>query len=151
MPLPHHGCRFAALAMLFLAACASPPLAGPAVHQSASADTDWDHAQTLAVRLTDFSFTPEHLTFQAGRPMRLTLVNDGSGKHDFSAPAFFAAAAFRVGSDAPAGGKIALKEKQTAEIDLVPMAAGKYPLECTEFLHAMFGMTGDIEVAAAPH
>ena len=42
---------------------------------------------------------------------------------------------------------IALKEKQTVELDLVPTASGKYPLECTEFLHSMFGMTGSIEVA----
>ena len=80
-------------------------------------------------------------------PIRLILVNDGSGQHDFSAPDFFAAASYRGGS-APAHGKVVVAKGQTKEVDLVPGVPGKYDLECTEFLHAIFGMTGNISVTS---
>jgi uncharacterized cupredoxin-like copper-binding protein len=85
---------------------------------------------------------------QSGQPVKLVLANSGSGLHDFAAPAFFAASSFRQGGTAPAGGKIAVAKDKTAEIDLVPGTAGQYPLECTEFLHTMLGMTGTITVSA---
>ena len=80
--------------------------------------------------------------------VKLVLVNDGTDRHDFSAPTFFAGASLRQGSTGPAGGKVSLAKGQSAEIDLVPGAPGQYPLTCTEFLHEMFGMTGTITVAA---
>ena len=95
-----------------------------------------------------FDFTPSALSLQSGRPVKLVLANTGSGLHDFSAPAFFIAASFRAGGTVPAGGKIAVAQGKTAEIDLVPGGAAQYPLECTEFLHTMLGMTGTITVSA---
>lgn len=116
--------------------------------QTAAATIDWGGAKAVAVNLTDFDFTPSQLGFQAGQPVRLVLANTGSGLHDFSAPAFFAAASYRQGGTLPRGGKVAVAQNQTAEIDLVPGAPGQYPLDCTEFLHAMLGMTGAINVEA---
>ena len=115
--------------------------------QAAAASIDWGAAKTMTVKLTDFDFTPSDLTVGAAQPVKLVLVNDGSGVHDFSSPAFFAAAALRQGSTTPAGGKVSVAKGQSAEIDLVPGAPGKYPLTCTEFLHDMLGMTGTITVA----
>jgi uncharacterized cupredoxin-like copper-binding protein len=137
----------ALLAMLALGACASHP-AAPDHVQAAPATIDWTAAKTVTVKLTDFDFSPSQLTFQSGQPVKLVLANNGSGLHDFSAPAFFAASSFRQGGAVPAGGKIAVGQDKTAEIDLVPGAAGQYPLECTEFLHTMLGMTGTITVSA---
>jgi uncharacterized cupredoxin-like copper-binding protein len=116
--------------------------------QVAATSIDWGTAKTMTVKLTDFDFTPSDLNIEAAQPVKLMLVNDGSGVHDFSAPAFFGAASLRQGSTAPAGGKVSVAKGQSAEIDLVPGAAGKYPLTCTEFLHDMLGMTGTITVAS---
>jgi plastocyanin len=112
-------------------------------------DVDWTAARPVTVRLSDFAFTPNHLSFEVGVPVHLTLVNVGSGAHDFSAPRFLSTAAYPPGAAMPVpDGDITLKAGQTLELDFVPRLAGTYPLECTEFLHAMFGMTGTIEVTS---
>ena len=140
----------AVLAFLVLAGCVSHQ-AQPDPMQPAAASIDWNAAKTVTVKMTDFDFTPSKVSFEAAQPVKLTLVNDGTDRHDFSAPAFFTGAALRQGSTGPAGGKISLAKGQSAEIDLVPGAPGTYPLTCTEFLHEMFGMTGTITVTAASH
>jgi uncharacterized cupredoxin-like copper-binding protein len=145
--MPNAPRRLALLATLALGACATHP-ATPDRVQPAAATIDWTAAKTVTVQLTDFDFSPSQLTLQSGQPVKLVLTNSGSGLHDFAAPAFFAASSFRQGGTAPAGGKIAVAKDKTAEIDLVPGAAGQYPLECTEFLHTMLGMTGTITVSA---
>jgi plastocyanin len=148
MPLPAALRRLTVLIPLTLAACASHPSV-PDRLAAAPASTDWGMAQTVTVKLTDFDYTPSDLTFTAGKPVKVVLVNSGSDLHDFSAPAFFAGSALKPGSTGP--GKVAVAKNQTAEIDLVPGAPGKYPLECTELLHAMLGMTGTITVIDASH
>jgi uncharacterized cupredoxin-like copper-binding protein len=135
------------LAVLALAGCAVHP-AMQAKPQAAPAGTDWATAPEFDVALTDFEFAPSHPTFKSGQPVKLVLTNSGSDTHDFSAPAFFAAASYRDGSALPADGRVVLDKGQKAEIDLIPGPAGDYPLECTEFLHALFGMTGKITVSA---
>jgi uncharacterized cupredoxin-like copper-binding protein len=137
------------LALAFtLSACATNQPASNQPLSAADAAVDWTHAKTVAVTLSDFEFTPDHLTLRAGQPVRLMLSNTGSGKHDFSAPAFFAAAAFKMGGTPPVAGKVSLAQNQRAEIDVVPSTPGQYPLDCTEFLHDMLGMTGQIPVSA---
>lgn len=122
--------RHFALALLALpaAAAAQPP--------------DWAHAQRVEVKLSSFDFTPSTLHLRAGRPIVLHLVNTASGGHDFTAPAFFAAAQMRN----PAGrGSIELHGHQSVDIALVPKA-GNYPLKCSHAFHKTFGMTGQIVV-----
>jgi plastocyanin len=98
------------------------------------------------VNLANFSFTPAQLQLRANVPTVLQLRNNSSGGHNFSAPAFFAAA--RV---APAsahlvrGGKVEVPKRSTVSIELTP-AAGQYPLKCTHTLHSTFGMKGKIIV-----
>jgi len=104
--------------------------------------------ETVAVLLADFSFSPAHITLREGVPVRLRLVNQSTGGHDFSAPKFFAASSFPPGSKAPPGGEIEVGSQQTAEIALTPLVPGTYPVECTHFLHSLFGMTATIEVVA---
>jgi len=110
------------------------------------ADIDWSKAETVTVKLTDFEYSPAYLRFHAGIPVRLILINQGTGKHDFSAPEFFSAVTLRPGSSAPAEGGIDVAKNETKEVDLLPVATGSYKLKCTHFLHSMFGMHGVIEV-----
>ena len=136
--------RIAVVLLVVVVAGCGPraePVAQPAVPAS-------DAAQTITIVLTDFAFTPDHVTLQAGVPVRLRLVNQSDGGHDFSAPAFFAASSFPAGSMAPAGGKIEVGAHQTAEVALTPNVPGNYPVECTHFLHSLFGMTATIQVVS---
>src|SRR6202044_2103775 len=48
-------------------------------------------SEIVTVRLSNFAFDPNYLRLKAGVPIRLQLVNESNGGHDFSAPAFFAA------------------------------------------------------------
>ncbi len=103
--------------------------------------------QTVTVTLSNFAFEPEHLRLKVGVPVRLRLVNDSSGAHDFSAPAFFAASSFPPGTSAPKDGDVDVAGHDSVEINLIPRTAGTYRLRCTHFLHGLFGMHGSIEVS----
>jgi plastocyanin len=102
--------------------------------------------ETITVRLTNFAFDPDHLRLKAGVPVRLRLVNESSGGHDFSAPALFAASSVLPGGSAPSNGEMAVGSHQTVELALVPRTPGTYHVECTHFLHSFFGMHGTVEV-----
>nr|WP_294509582.1 cupredoxin domain-containing protein [uncultured Rhodopila sp.] len=114
-----------------------------AIAQPAPATT----AQTVTVTLSNFAFEPENLRLKAGVPVRLRLVNESSGAHDFSAPAFFAASSFPPGTSAPKDGDVDVAGHDTVELNLIPRTAGTYRLRCTHFLHGLFGMHGSIEVS----
>jgi plastocyanin len=103
-------------------------------------------APILTVRMSNFAFDPDHLRLKAGIPVRLRLTNESSGGHDFSAPEFFAASGFPPGSSAPPDGAVAVGSRQTVEIVIVPHTPGAYRVECTHFLHSLFGMHGTVEV-----
>lgn len=107
---------------------------------------DWTRAQRVEVKLSSFDFTPSTLRLRAGRPVILRLVNGASGGHDFTAPAFFAAAQVRPEDRGAVGkGSIDLRGGRRVDIALVPKA-GVYPLKCTHAFHKTFGMTGRIVV-----
>jgi len=137
-----------AFAVLALSGC-HKPVSVLAVNPPTPAGIDWSAVPAYPVSLSDFEFNPSKPTFRQGQPVRLVLSNSGSGRHDFSAPAFFATVALRPGGAAPAKGDVSLAAGEKTEIDLVPGAAGQYELECTEFLHSMLGMSGMITVTAA--
>jgi plastocyanin len=99
--------------------------------------------------MTNFSFDPDQIRLRAGVPVRLQLVNESGGGHNFSAPGFFAASKFPAGS-APPAGVVEVPAKGSARITAIPVTPGSYRVECTHFLHALFGMTGRIVVEAAP-
>jgi uncharacterized cupredoxin-like copper-binding protein len=102
--------------------------------------------QQVDVILSDFKFAPSAITLTAGVPVRLRIVNEGSGGHDFTARDFFTAAKMdgdtrkRVGN-----GKISLRKGASIELMITPVA-GTYALHCAHFLHSSFGMTGSITV-----
>jgi plastocyanin len=103
---------------------------------------------TATVQLSNFAFEPEEIRLRTGVPVRLLLVNESSGGHNFSAPGFFAASQFPTGS-APPAGVIDVPARGRVEVTVVPVTPGTYRVECTHFLHALFGMTGRIIVETA--
>ena len=86
--------------------------------------------RTVVVRLSSFAFDPEHVRLQASVPVRLQLVNESGGGHNFSAPAFFAASTVLPGSAIPQDGKVEVGAHQTVTLALVPRTPGHYPLYC---------------------
>jgi len=123
--------RLTALSLLFLASSPTPAQA-PA---------------TVQVQLASFKFTPNTIVLDHGRPYVLRLVNVSGDGHDFTSPAFFAAAAI-----APndrhwiQAGEVEVPPGQVREIRLTAPAAGTYKLKCTHSFHKMFGMSGKIIV-----
>jgi len=108
--------------------------------------TQTGEGETITVQLSSFSFAPERIRLKAGVPIRLRLVNESDGEHNFSAPTFFAASSIQPGSSIPSNGTVEVASHQTVEIALVPGTPAAYPLECTHFLHSVFGMNGTVEV-----
>ena len=99
--------------------------------------------QTVEVRLSNFSFTPEAIALTAGRPVTLHLVNSGGGGHNFAAPQFFAASTNVSGPVHE--GAVEVPGHQSVDITLTP-SPGSYRLRCTHTLHSTFGMHGTITV-----
>lgn len=136
--------------LLGVAGCgARPALEAPA----ADAGTDWSRAEAIAIELDDYRFAPETLRLRVGAPYRLVLTNRGGKPHDFTAPAFFRTAATRAGDPVAAamraaGGRVDIRAGESLELAVLPLTAGRFELECVKPLHAMFGMTGEIVVAA---
>lgn len=116
------------------------------------AKVDWSRARAVTVDLESFDFGPSVLTFRADQPYALTLVNKSSGSHTFTAPEFFRSIAVHSLSGQRDGGavqelqSIGLKGGETRRLDFVSVQKGSYHLECSEPLHALFGMTGTIRV-----
>jgi uncharacterized cupredoxin-like copper-binding protein len=99
------------------------------------------------VQLSNFKFTPRTLVLDHGRAYVLRLSNASNGGHDFSAPAFFAAAAIAPNDRRwVVDGEVEVPPGQTREIRLTAPAAGRYKLRCTHTFHKAFGMSGTITV-----
>ena len=131
-----------ALLFLVFPLCAVPLVARS---QPSAASTATDE---IVVELSSFAYSPDPLRLRAGVPVRLKFVNKTThGGHDFAAPAFFAASAFPPGTTPPPGGSVNLAAGKTEELTLTPRVPGTFPVRCTHFFHAWFGMTGTIVVA----
>lgn len=106
----------------------------------ASASAAQGPARTVEVRLSNFDFSPKVIHLEAGQPVTLRLVS-AKGHHNFSAPAFFAAATHVSGPVRK--GKVEVHD--SVDVRLTP-ARGSYRLRCTHAFHTVFGMTGRIVV-----
>ncbi|NIJ21608.1 putative cupredoxin-like copper-binding protein [Sphingomonas naasensis] len=101
--------------------------------------------QRIDVALSNFRFTPATIELTHGRPYILHLSSKGG--HSFAAKAFFAAAVIPAADRARIkDGKIELAGGDSVEIHITAPTAGSYPIKCTHFLHAGFGMTGKFVV-----
>jgi plastocyanin len=117
-------------ALLGLALAAAAPAAPP---------------ERVEVALANFKFTPATIRFKHGQQYLLHLSSTGG--HSFAAKAFFAAATIPAADRARiTNGKIDLAGGESVDIHLTAPAPGSYPVTCSHFLHASFGMTGKIIV-----
>ena len=116
------------------------------------ADADWDAMQTIRVEMDEFTFTPETLSFEVGKPYKLEIVNLGMVKHYFTAEEFYRSVAFRKAQDssgeikAPYFKAIEIFPGEQADLYLIPTKTGSYDSICTITGHADDGMTGHITV-----
>jgi len=141
----------AVLAMLILAGCAGQKVVTPPTVTGINpAAVDWASAQRIDMTLDEFHFTPSQVSMAQDKPYSLHLVNSGKSTHSFSSAPFFSAVILRPDQAGDAGarstGTVYVKPGETAVIDLVPVRKGKFTFECTQPLHALFGMTGEIDV-----
>ncbi|MGE5506855.1 MAG: hypothetical protein ACM31L_20720 [Actinomycetota bacterium] len=116
------------------------------------AGTDWSNPDTVTVRLENYAFNPDELTFLRDRATRLVLVNTTENDHSFEAKAFFQGIAVKqlVGPDgaltAPWVEKVAVPAGQTKELWFVPARYGAFHFECGVVGHSALGMHGLINV-----
>ena len=99
----------------------------------------------IDVHLSNFRFTPSTIILDHGRPYVLRLINDANGGHDFTAPAFLAAAGVAAGDRAlVVEGEIEVPPHQIRMVHFTAPGAGSYPVKCSHAFHKAFGMKGRI-------
>jgi len=102
-------------------------------------------ATQMTVRMKEYMFLPDHLTFRRGVLYRLHLVNQGKEIHEFTAPEFIAAIDLRNPEAlGPYTNQFSVDPGQTKDVYFVPRKAGRYSLICAD--HDWAGMTGQIVV-----
>ncbi len=139
-----------------------PPPSSPAVTASEWIDyVNWDDATTVEVQMvetsgTEMSFSPNALSFEAGKPYILKIINPASNafKHYFSPEnsSLYQAIATRkmqtpdAEYKAPYFDAVELLPGGFVEVFMVPVLAGIYDIVCTIPGHKEFGMTATAEV-----
>jgi plastocyanin len=95
--------------------------------------------QELTVVTRDsMRFEPANLTVVAGRPVRLTVRNEGSSNHDFTLTEGVSPAV-----------KVTVKGGQSSSATFTIARPGSYQFVCSVPGHAMVGMRGTITATAA--
>ena len=112
-----------------------------------AAQTGGTPVTMVDIHLSNFRITPNIIRLTHSRAYVLRFANDAGGGHNFVAKSFFAAAGLdpqtrvrvaRGGIEVPGNGAV--------EIRLIAPGPGRYKVKCTHFLHAGFGMKGEIFV-----
>ena len=104
-------------------------------------------ATPIAITLSNYAFAPATLDLHAGTTYQLHFTNSGSKDHNFSAPAFFAAAQIAADDQGKVRqGSVELASGQSVDVTVTPGQAGTFPVECTHFMHKTMGMHGSIIV-----
>ncbi len=119
---------------------------------------DWDAMETVTVEMSEYSFTPEVLTFVAGTPYKLEIVNIGEVKHYFTAEEFYRSIALRKAQTsegefkAPYMKAVEVFPGDQVDIYFVAVLTGTFDSVCTIAGHTEAGMTGHITVTGStPH
>jgi plastocyanin len=104
-------------------------------------------AQTIAIEMSNFRYSPAMIRLEHGHKYRLHFVNRSGGGHDFTAGAFFGAAEIDPADRAKINrGGVSLRGHEEKSISLTAPAAGRYKVRCSHFMHSTFGMNGEIVV-----
>ncbi len=99
----------------------------------------------IDVIMVDYSFEPDHLTFDHDVHYRLHLENHGKETHEFTAPIFFATS--RIDNPDVLNrerSEVLMQPGDKKDIFLTPLKAGTYDLRCAD--HDWYGMVGGITV-----
>jgi uncharacterized cupredoxin-like copper-binding protein len=100
---------------------------------------------TLDLSMIDYSFIPDHLTFEHDLRYRLHMENHGKETHEVTAPTFFATADIEnpdvLNRERT---EIVMQPGDTKDLFLTPHKPGKYDLRCSD--HDWYGMVGGITV-----
>ncbi|GAB4270236.1 MAG: hypothetical protein Kow0092_24530 [Deferrisomatales bacterium] len=117
------------------------------------ADTDWSQAEPVRLSMGEYRFSPEVLTFEAGKPYALRIDNTGQEPHVFGAGKFFRAVATRAAQvpdaaafRAPYFTGLEVFPGHSVELYFVPVRPGTYELACTAPGHADQGMVGALRI-----
>jgi uncharacterized cupredoxin-like copper-binding protein len=112
----------------------------------AAAAPDWRQAREYDVLLSSFDIEPRTMSFRAGEPLRLRLINNSVEAHSFSAGSFFAAGEVRERERSlVSGGTVTVAPGETREVLIVPKA-GRYSARCGNLFHRIMGMSARIVV-----
>ena len=113
---------------------------------AAAQEPEWRAAREYEVLLRPFDFDPGTIRLEAGRPVKLRLINQGQASFSFSARDFFRAARVRsIDADLVADGHVRLAPGEIRTIALVP-APGRYRVHSGNLIHRLLGMQGRIIV-----
>lgn len=117
---------------------------------AASAQTapDWSTAQKITISMSNYAFTPATLQLRAGTPYHLVFTSTVTKDHNFASPELFAAGTIAPEDKAKVSdkGEVEVDDGGTVDVRFIPQKPGTYPFECTHFLHATMGMTGQVVV-----
>lgn len=117
---------FAATLAVSTSACGSA--------QSAAAANGTSVAQEVTVVGTEMAFTPSTIEVQAGRPVKLTLRNNGAVEHNWQA---------KIGNETVL---VTARPQQSANKTFTPTTPGTYEFICSVPGHDMAGMKGTLIV-----
>ena len=107
--------------------------------------TDWSHAETIAVKMLDYSFEPNRLNLRRGVPYRLNFVNRGKELHELTAPEFLKTV--KLGNAkalSAANGELEVPPAAEKDLYVIARSAGRYRFFCAD--HEWAGMVGEITV-----
>jgi uncharacterized cupredoxin-like copper-binding protein len=99
----------------------------------------------IDVTMADYSFVPDHLTFEQGVNYRLHLENHGYDTHEFTAPVFFGTTG--IGNPEALNrerSEVVVQPGDSKDVFLTPHSPGTYDLRCSD--HDWAGMVGGIVV-----
>jgi uncharacterized cupredoxin-like copper-binding protein len=117
-------------------------IASPAAAQ----EPEWRTAREYEVLLRPWAIEPAPIRLEAGRPVKLRILNQGQGTFSFTADDFFRAARVSAAdADEVSDGGIRLAPGETRTIALVP-APGRYRARSGNWIHRLLGMSARIIV-----
>jgi len=96
-----------------------------------------DDAQVMTVHAKEYEFDPSTLSLKAGKPVAITLIDDGALAHDLSV---------YDSSGNPVDGAITNANPGASGIAIFTLQAGSYTFKCTLPGHEVAGMSGTITV-----
>jgi plastocyanin len=136
----------AAIGLTVATACGSPndpstpdgaaitPISQPDTSGTGGQMPDSQQVQSVTVVASDsMRFAPAAITVQAGRPVQITLRNDGNATHDF-----------RLTQSVPRPVQVIAKGGESKVATFTISRPGTYTFVCTQFGHEMAGMKGTI-------